>query len=57
MKLVVIHPFGELAVGAEITDPDAMKTAQADHPEKVVRVATDDATPAAAKVGAKSQEQ
>ena len=41
MKLVVTHPFDDFAVGDEITDADAMASAQAAHPEKVVRVASD----------------
>lgn len=47
MKLVVTHAFGEYAVGDPITDPDAMKGALRDHPEKVVKVATADVAPPA----------
>ncbi len=46
MKLVVTHPFGDHAVGDEITGADAMAQAQAEHPEKVVRVASDPAAAA-----------
>lgn len=41
MKLVVTHPFGGYVKGQEITDPEAMRKAMAEHPEKVVRVASD----------------
>ena len=37
-KLIITQPFGDYAVGDEVTDTEAMKKIEAEHPNRAVAV-------------------